>query len=411
MKLINKISGKITNSNKNISIELNGKNLIVAGGNGSGKTSLALATFQTINSYIVQRKAHDILRANNTIKTCTEALSSPTLSGEIRSIYQNQLNAAQVELKSLKGLIDIEYHEPLKALNSYEKKHSVFRFFAAERKAVISSVSSATASLPDIHQINSLTPGGSIGNNLEQHLVNLKVRSALALQAGEVGKRSLHAEEWIASFTNSMKYLFEDPSVDLVFLPDKLSFLISQAGKPNYSFQSLSSGYLAIFDIYASLLMHTEYVQIKPSELSGVVIIDEIDAHLHVSLQRKILPFFTKSFPAIQFIVTTHSPFVLTSVDDAVIFDITTLKTSSNLSMYSYESVIEGLLGVPPISKIFEDTITELTNITSNNDFDVRKAENLLNTISPYADVLDAESAMFYQLAANKIIKSKTESK
>lgn len=157
--------------------------------------------------------------------------------------------------------------------------------------------------------------------------------------------------------------------------------------------------------------MHTEYTNIPPSELTGIIIIDEIDAHLHVSLQRKILPFLTDSFPSIQYIVTTHSPFVLTSVDNAVIFDVSTCQILTDLSMYSYESVAEGLLGVPPISKIFEDTIKKLTNITSQDNFDLNKAELLLKTITPFVDVLDAESEMFYQLAANKIIKMKTENK
>ena len=44
--------------------------------------------------------------------------------------------------------------------------------------------------------------------------------------------------------------------------------------------------------------------------LPGVVIIDEIDAHLHPSWQRRIGPWFTRVFPKIQFIVTTHSPLV-----------------------------------------------------------------------------------------------------
>lgn len=44
--------------------------------------------------------------------------------------------------------------------------------------------------------------------------------------------------------------------------------------------------------------------------LSGVVAIDEVDAHLHPSWQRDIGPWFTRCFPAIQFIVTTHSPIV-----------------------------------------------------------------------------------------------------
>lgn len=47
----------------------------------------------------------------------------------------------------------------------------------------------------------------------------------------------------------------------------------------------------------------------------GVVIIDEIDAHLHVSWQRRIGPWLTAHFPYIQFIVTTHSPYICQAAD------------------------------------------------------------------------------------------------
>ncbi|MCF4138422.1 AAA family ATPase [Streptomyces sp. Tue 6430] len=47
----------------------------------------------------------------------------------------------------------------------------------------------------------------------------------------------------------------------------------------------------------------------------GVVIIDEIDAHLHVSWQRRIGPWLTAHFPRIQFVVTTHSPYICQAAD------------------------------------------------------------------------------------------------
>lgn len=407
MKPIQSISGKIKNSNKDVDIELNGKNLIIAGGNGSGKTSLVSAIHQALTTQIIQQQIRNIPSYEGNIKTFTEALSQPNLNPAARLSYEQNLLHSQQALDSIIGPLKVIYNDdPNLLIDIYLEKKSSIRFFAAGRKAEISSVSSATASQPDI---NSIDINARLGSNLEQHLVNLKVRSALAMQAGEEGERPVHAEEWIDSFTENLKYLFEDQSTELHFAPDQLRFYISQNGKPRYDFQSLSSGYLAIFEIYADLLMHTEYAQIKPSELTGIVVIDEIDAHLHVSLQRKILPFFTSSFPAIQFIVTTHSPFVLTSVDDAVIFDLSTCQTVIDLSMYSYESVAEGLLGVPPISRIFEDTIKKLTKITSADFFDLKLAEDLLNTITPHIDVLDAESEMFYQIAANKIIKMKAE--
>jgi hypothetical protein len=54
--------------------------------------------------------------------------------------------------------------------------------------------------------------------------------------------------------------------------------------------------------------------------VSGVVIIDEIDAHLHPVWQTKIGNFFLKFFPKIQFIVTTHSPLVCRAAEKGSIW-------------------------------------------------------------------------------------------
>ena len=53
-----------------------------------------------------------------------------------------------------------------------------------------------------------------------------------------------------------------------------------------------------------------------PLKGSGIVLIDEIELHMHPRWQRTILPTLRKTFPNIQFIVTTHSPQVLGEVDD-----------------------------------------------------------------------------------------------
>ena len=48
---------------------------------------------------------------------------------------------------------------------------------------------------------------------------------------------------------------------------------------------------------------------------SGVILIDEVDAHLHVSWQKIIGTWLKEHFPEIQFIVTTHSPYICQSAD------------------------------------------------------------------------------------------------
>jgi|GEM_PF-1218269 len=57
-----------------------------------------------------------------------------------------------------------------------------------------------------------------------------------------------------------------------------------------------------------------------PRQLEGVVLIDEIEQHIHPGLQREILPRLRSAFPNVQFIVSTHSPQVLsTAPRDAIV--------------------------------------------------------------------------------------------
>ncbi len=59
-----------------------------------------------------------------------------------------------------------------------------------------------------------------------------------------------------------------------------------------------------------------------------------------------ILPMLTAIFPNIQFIVTTHSPFILNSLENAVAFDLEHREPIEDLTDYSYEALAEGYFGV-----------------------------------------------------------------
>lgn len=81
---------------------------------------------------------------------------------------------------------------------------------------------------------------------------------------------------------------------------------------------NLSSGELSLISIFGEILRQADNLKnnIPLNEIQGVVLIDEIDKHLHISLQREVLPKLFNLFPNVQFIVSSHSPFLSMGLAD-----------------------------------------------------------------------------------------------
>lgn len=78
---------------------------------------------------------------------------------------------------------------------------------------------------------------------------------------------------------------------------------------------SLSTGQIALFNLFATIVRYADANDINKSihlsDIKGIVVIDEIELHLHARLQKEVLPALMKLFPKIQFIVTSHAPLFL----------------------------------------------------------------------------------------------------
>ena len=92
--------------------------------------------------------------------------------------------------------------------------------------------------------------------------------------------------------------------------------------------RNLSDGYKSIIRLAADIAYRA--IKLNPHlgeraviETEGIVMIDEIDMHLHPKWQRHIVDDLKRTFPKIQFIVTTHSPFIIQSLkaDEVISLD------------------------------------------------------------------------------------------
>lgn len=200
-----------------------------------------------------------------------------------------------------------------------------------------------------------------------QYIVNLKAERSFARDdQDEDTVRNI--DTWFANFENQLRILFDSPSFELRFDRKQYLFTCHIEGKEPFGFNELSDGYSAVIAIITELILRMDQSGYQTYDQQGVVLIDEIETHLHVDLQKKILPFLCDFFPKIQFIVATHSPFVIQSVENAVICDLEKRIVTSDLSGYSYDTLIETYFKVDQYSDDVKEKLVIYEQLLLNPD-------------------------------------------
>jgi len=352
---IERITGVIPHTGKSVDIPINGNNLIITGGNGSGKTSFLRNAYEKTVMLIVNKKQADLSGLKIHLQNSLAYLGTLTKGTTHYDDYVRIVKNSQNQIESIESGLQPIIPNNLQFSIKYDDRHAVVLYFEDKRLADIVEARTAQGLQTEIEENRKAGHDNKVGDKLEQHLLNLKARRSFAITEDNDQVLAGTIDKWFEYFEKNLKHLFEDDSTKLDFDSNESKFSIKQDGKPPYTFQTLSAGYKAIFDVYADLLMRTEYFSVSPLELDGVVFIDEIDSHLHISLQRLILPFFTESFPKVQFIVTTHSPFVLMSTKDTLVFDLAKEMPYSISQVKSQNEILSEYLGVPTAMPVWAE--------------------------------------------------------
>ena len=232
----------------------------------------------------------------------------------------------------------------------------------------------------------------TLRNEFVKYLVDLKMTEALARNNKKIEKAD-EIQAWFKNLEYLLKQIFSDETIQLIFDEDTFQFSIIQAGKEPFDFNSLSRGYQAVLDIVLDLIMQMQK-QIQRSfvfHLPGIVLIDEIETHLHLELQRNIMPLLTTIFPNIQFIVTSHSPFILNSLDGVVIYDLEKhLLVENGLGNIPYDGIVDGYFGVDKLSDSLKEKfnrykyLIKKKELSDNEVGEIAELEFYLDDIPDY---------------------------
>lgn len=169
---------------------------------------------------------------------------------------------------------------------------------------------------------------------------------------------------WFAEYEDSILKFGREKSLYLAFV-NTITTLVPDWEKIHYSwahnailgrmaddvwtsFDMLSSGYRSIVRLAADIAYRA--IKLNPHlrenavlHTEGVVLVDELDMHLHPSWQRDIVQLLKDAFPRIQFIVTTHSPFIIQSMQSHELVKLAgsgVESTSINLNMKGLEDIV-----------------------------------------------------------------------
>lgn len=152
---------------------------------------------------------------------------------------------------------------------------------------------------------------------------------------------------------------------------------------------NISAGEACIITMFGEILHQADNLG-KFSDISGIVIIDEVDKHLHIKLQKEVLPKLFVMFPNIQFIISSHSPFVSMGLSDHLsqrlrIFD---LSSGQGMEIQQHEN--------PLYEEVYQMMINE-------NEQYKKMYESLKSSHKEYKLLVEDSYAQIYKIAWMKL--------
>lgn len=338
---------------ENIEIKLSdqeAKHLIITGKNGSGKTSLlnSIATFL------------------GSITNSDDPIIEETSAGIMLDL---NCSLEDVRQEFQQGHFIVAYYKADRVFRAQVPKH-----------------------VEKVELKNDYTIDETPRDDFIKYLLDLKMTQALAASNGKEEKAG-KIKAWFERFEKLLQTIFEDDFLKLEFDEDTFKFKIIMNGREPFDFNTLSSGFAAVLDIVVDVIirMEKQITTVFDFSIPGIVLMDEIETHLHLALQKKILGLLTTIFPNVQFIVSTHSPFVINSIENAIIYDLEKhLLVTNGLSNVPYAGIVEGYFDSDTMSNSLKEKFERYKILVnkkelSDDDFEeISELEMYLDEIPDY---------------------------
>lgn len=356
-------------------------NLIVTGRNGAGKTSL----LESISNYLkngveknlfnenrhtkiseLSKTKSDIQELYSKLKAELTTIGDSKVTDDIKKKIKKKEKEFQKNLGEMKPFLelDIEFNvTDYKLVDAYNEESLFFSYLKDYRDFRGLEISDH---IKKEEILTKTSIDEILSYKFHNYLVRLRYQGIELKEKGNV-EESQRINEWLSNFEKNLQEAFHDDSIELDYDFENFQFLIKQKNRNNVNFKQLSAGFSSVINIVAELVMRFGGYNYRPYSTCGIVLIDEIETHLHPELEMNILPFLTKTFPLVQFIVTTHSPIVAASLKNSVVFDLETQNLLRDSYFFDYSSLLENHFSLKiNYSKELEKDVSRFCELSKN---------------------------------------------
>lgn len=387
-------------------LELQGKSTVIFGINGTGKSSILRAInllYANIINQVVNRKE---LKQNYTIqlddikygKQETKISAVIDLEDEKIKYYRKMIRKTGRRIhdnNSLKQITEI-FHE--KYITDEEQGNiSIFVNYGTNRLVLDIPLRIRTRHIFDIYSAfeKSIENRIDFRTFFEWYRNQEDYENEYKIKTGDLN----YQDRALSAVRSAIMSMLDNCSNLRVARKPRLEMKIDK-GNISLNVSQMSDGEkctMALLGDLARRLTLANPTLENPLLGEGVVLIDEIELHMHPAWQRRILNVLSTTFPNLQFIVTTHSPIILSEADEKynlffMSCEDNDIKVSliSQLHGYDANAVLEQFMGTSSINpetekfidsiyelieqgdySLAEEKIEELSEITSDNHQDV----------------------------------------
>jgi predicted ATP-binding protein involved in virulence len=402
----------------NLEFKLQSNITLIIGENGSGKTSILDALSIALGTFLIKTGSSFGISGQK---------SRPLFNHEVKRIMYNSENI-EFENVMLFGLFDFEGEEIefCRDKQSYNKNLNIkYSKKLTDKGFELIKKLKEPINLPVIayHSTGRLwgeikTEYKSAGSRLDGYYACLDPRnikqkflSWFKTYEDNVLKFDVNKDLYYA-FTESIISMI--PEWEKIHYNWKLNDLVgfNKSTKEWETFSTLSDGYKSILSLaadisYRAIILNPHLGKEAVKLSKGIVLIDEIDLHLHPKWQKSIISDLKKTFPNIQFVLTTHSPFIIQSVSENELINLENDKTILTPKNEPISKIISEIMGV---ADLYSDDFKNRHEIALKKLEAIQKSNELL-TQDDYLEIKKQIDSILIQDSNDPILKAYLEVK